>query len=242
MIPSLAPLFSGELETLSDHLVLADDERPYVACSALLEEGRIAVLLERFAKNYPEPEPRAVASQWSKWYFSRLMTSVLAANIIMNRRLPIGFDETGVILSEDGRATAFRLWDDGQDFTPLDFVERFEELIDGHLAFLIAALSAASGLSAKVLWSNAGNIFENVISRCASAFGDGHTGVAHGRQLLSARVWRDKRPNRMFEPVRYVPAGDVTLRKRRVCCIRYLMPSLSLCKNCPLDERQVDRS
>ncbi|WP_454856420.1 siderophore-iron reductase FhuF [Rhizobium binxianense] len=242
MIPSLAPLFSGELEALGDHLVLADDERAHLPCSALLEMDRIKALLQRFGENYPEPEPRAVASQWSKWYFSRLVTPALAANIVMNRKLPVRFGETNVILSEDGRATAFRLRDEGSSFTPADYGERFADLVDGHLAILIAALSGASGLSSKVLWANAGNVFENVIRHCANMLGEEHAGVLHGRQLLSERLWRDKRPNRIFEPVRYVPAGGMTLRKRRVCCIRYLIPSLSLCKTCPLEKRPTDRS
>lgn len=242
MIPSLAPLFSGELETLGEHLVPADDKRPYLACSALLETDRITALLQRFGENYPVPEPRAVASQWSKWYFSRLVTPVLAANIVMHRKLPIGLDETGVILSEDGRATAFRLQHEGDSFAPANHVERFTDLVDGHLAILIAALSKASGLSPKVLWANAGNIAENVVRHCAGALGEEHAGVAHGRQLLSERLWHDKRPNRIFQPIRYVPAGGTTLRKRRVCCMRYLIPSLSLCKTCPLEVRPTDRS
>ncbi|OHV82933.1 siderophore-iron reductase FhuF [Rhizobium sp. LCM 4573] len=242
MISSLAPLFAGDLEALGDHLVLAADERPHMACSALLEKNRLALLLNRFGENYAEAEPRAVASQWSKWYLSRLVTPVLAANIVLDRKLPIGFEETGIILSPDGRAEAFRLRDGGQAFTPSDFMVRFEDLIDGHLSLIIPALSAASGLSQKVLWSNAGNIIENVVASCARKLGEEHAGVIHARQLLSSRSWRDRQPNRVFEPVRYSASGGETVRKRRVCCIRYLIPSLSLCKTCPLDERPAKRA
>ncbi|MDX3926022.1 MAG: siderophore-iron reductase FhuF [Shinella sp.] len=235
MIPSLAPLFTGDLGPIGDYLVLADDPRPYLSCSDLLDEGRLPELLARFGRNYAEPEPRGVASQWSKWYFSRLLTPVLAANIALNRRLPIVFEETGLILSEDARVVAFRLSDDGRSFEPTDFVERFEDLIDGHLSMLVEALSSASGLSRKVLWSNAGNIFENVVSQCAQLLGEAHPGVGHGRALLANRFWREDRVNRIFEPVRYLPADGKNIRKRRVCCIRYLIPGIALCKNCPLE-------
>lgn len=242
MIPSLAPLFSGDLEALGSHLALAADKRPHLACSALLEQERLTQLLNRFGENYAEAEPRAVASQWSKWYLSRLVTPVLAANIVLDRKLPISFQETGIILSPDRRVEAFRLRDDGQAFAPSDFMERFEDLIDGHLSLIIPEISAASGLSQKVLWSNAGNIIENVVASCARKLGEEHAGVVHGRQLLSSRLWRDRQPNRVFEPVRYLASGEETVRKRRVCCIRYLIPSLSLCKNCPLDDRPGKRA
>lgn len=242
MIPSLVPLFSGDLEALGSHLVLTADERPHLACSALLEQDRLRLLLSRFGENYADAEPRAVASQWSKWYLSRLITPVLAANMVLDRKLPIGLQETGIILSPDGRAEAFRLRDEGQAFTPSDFMERFEDLLDGHLSLIIPAISTASGLSQKVLWSNAGNIIENVVASCARKLGEEHAGVVHGRQLLASRLWHDRQPNRVFEPVRYLASGEETLRKRRVCCIRYLIPSLSLCKTCPLDEQPGKRA
>ncbi|TPM28795.1 siderophore-iron reductase FhuF [Mesorhizobium sp. B2-3-4] len=103
--------------------------------------------------------------------------------------------------------------------------------MSGHLAPLIAAPSRASGLPAKTLWSNAGNVAESVVADCAGLLGENHPGVADARALFATRLWPDRRRNELFEPVRQ----DEGRRRRRLCCLRYRMASLPLCKTCPLD-------
>lgn len=227
----LATLFQGPLSFLADNLVLGEDARPFIPATALAEGGDLALLLARFAGNYDQPEPAAVATLWSKWHFSVLIPPVLAANIIADWDLPITIGEIGVVLSEDGRTAALRLPHAGNPLAAGTVRQRFEVLIDGHLSPLIAAISRASGLPRKVLWSNAGTIVEYSLGELEGFLGTGHPGLSRARALLATRRWDDGTNNQLFEPFRYSAERG---RRRRICCLRYRMDGLTLCKTCPL--------
>ncbi len=83
-----------------------------------------------------------------------------------------------------------------------------------------------------MLWSNAGNIAENIVGECAAQLGADHPGVVHGRALFAAKSLPDGRRNPLFEPVRYFP-NRTPARRRRICCLRYRIAALPLCKTCP---------
>ena len=233
MIPALAPIFPGPFAAIAEPLVLADDPRPYIGGAELLNDNTLRELLAGFASNYSEPEALAVATQWSKWHLSIFLAPVVAANILADWALPTAIEDVGVILSADKRTLAIRLADGGKRARYEGPQQRFAPLMRNHLAPLFLAVSQASGLPAKVLWSNAGNVFENVVARCAEGCGENHPGIADARALLGSRTDPDGRKNPLFEPVRYSGRGGS--RQRRVCCLRYRMASLPLCKSCPLD-------
>ncbi|OCC00560.1 siderophore-iron reductase FhuF [Labrys sp. WJW] len=232
MTAVLASLFQGPLAFLADNLVLGDDARPFIPATALVEGADLTPLLVRFAGNYQKPEPIAVATLWSKWHFSILIPPVLAANIIADWGLPIGIGEIGVIPSEDGRTAALRLPHAGSRLTPSSVRERFAALVDGHLVPMVAAISRASALPQKVLWSNAGTIVEHSLGELEAFLDTGHAGIVQARTLLATRRWDDGTSNPLFEPVRYSAERG---RRRRICCLRYRMDDLKLCKTCPLD-------
>jgi ferric iron reductase protein FhuF len=233
MIPELEGLFRGDLAPLGAVLVTKDDPRSFVPVSDLTQPDCLSAVLDRFTTLYPHPEPRAVASQWSKIYFSKLIVPSVAASLMLDWLLPLDVDKTGILLDELGRPEAFRLAHAGLAITPQTAEERFSFVINNHIAPVIGAIARVSGLSRKVLWSNAGNIFENVVGYCEkSAPATGSIGQA--REFLAARRRSDGEANPMFEPVRYFELDGARVRKRRVCCIRYLVPSLGYCKTCPL--------
>lgn len=234
MIPALAHLFRGDHAAIGDALVLADDPRPYMPGSDMRDDTRLRQRLADFARNYAEPDPMAVATQWSKWHFSLLLTPVIAANLAADWQLPLAFDEIGIVLSPDSRTLAIRVAHEGgrQSFAAAE--DRFALLVDEHLAPLIAALAQASGLPKKVLWNNAGNVVENTIQDCAVLLGDAHPAIEQARALLAMRTRPGGGRNELFAPVAYV--GEELRRRRRICCLRYRMASLPLCKTCPLDE------
>lgn len=211
--------------------MLEDDSRPYIEGAALLDEDRLRQALGAFAANYAEPDAQAVATQWSKWHFSQFLPPVLVANIAADWLLPTAIGGIGIVLSPDSRTSAIRLPGEGARASVSGARQRFSPLVEEHLAPLIAALSRASGLPAKTLWSNAGNVVENIVGECAAFLGEAHPGVVDARALLATRSWPDGSRNDLFEPVRY---GDGR-RRRRLCCLRYRMASLPLCKSCPLD-------
>ena len=236
MIDALAPIFIGPLADFADRLVLADDPRPGMPGSDLLDPAVLGPILERFARRYDQPEPRAVASQWAKWHFWMLLTPVVAASLLLEHELPTGLDEVEVIVAPDGQTTAFKLPHGGGRATPADGFERFGPLVDGHIEPLIRALSAQSGATVKVLWSNVGNLFENLLRQIEASGMARGPGPAQARALMASRDWPGRRANPLFEPVRYVERDGERKRLRRVCCIRYLIPSLDLCSTCPLEK------
>jgi ferric iron reductase protein FhuF len=238
MIAELAALFRGDLTGVGAVLVLKDDPRIFEPVSAMMQPDRLSAILERFSKIYPDPEPRAVASQWSKIYFSKLIVPSVAASLILDWRLPLDIDSTGILLDDLGQAEAFRLEGPGSTSNPQTAEDRFSFLVDVHLEPLIEAIRKVSGLSRNVLWSNAGNIIENVIEYCAKAT-PSLSGIVEARALLAARRKAAGTANPLFEPVRYTELAALRTRKRRVCCIRYLIPSLDYCKTCPLSKRHL---
>lgn len=242
MIPALASLLPAKLAGILDPLVLADDPRPAISGRELFDQARITECLAAFGRKYKEPDAQAVATQWSKWHFSIVLTPVLALNIAADWLLPIDIDQVEVLLSPDSRTMGLRLPDPGRQARFESADQRFAWIVDSHLAPVVSALSQASKLPIKVLWNNAGNVAESVVAECATWLGEGHGGVRHARSFLASRAWRDGRRNELFEPIRYSEAGA---RRRRICCLRYRMDSLPLCKSCPLDrvpQRTVNRS
>lgn len=231
MIPALASLLPAPLAGILEPLVLADDDRPGVPGRELFAEHQLRQCLAAFARNYVEADTQAVATQWSKWHFSIVLTPVLALNLVADWRLPIALDQIAVLLSPDSRTMAIRLRDAGGRARFDSAHGRFAPIVETHLAPVVSALSQASGLPAKVLWSNAGNVAEAVVAECAQRLGEDHPGVRGARAFLASRAWPDGRRNELFEPVRYA-AG---LRRRRICCLRYRIDALPLCKSCPLD-------
>ncbi|MDF2619911.1 MAG: fhuF [Xanthobacteraceae bacterium] len=234
MIEPLAPLFRGALEDVGAALIVDDGRGSLEPLAALLQAERLDTVLARFAARYEQPEARAVASQWSKLYFSRLLVPAVAAAIALDWRLPLAPEHMRVALDEQGGVTAFALPHPGALYPSRDAEERFGFLVDEHLPVVIDSIARVSGLSRRVLWSNAGNLFETVVSHCSGMLSEAHAGVRHGREMLARRRLSPGHANPLFEPVRYLPDGT---RLRRVCCLRYLIPSLPYCGSCPL-ERQ----
>lgn len=243
MIPELASLLPSTLNGILEPLVLVDNSGcPAISGRDLFDQPRLRECLAAFGGNYKEPDAQAVATQWSKWHFSIVLTPVVALTIVADRQLPIAIDEIGVLLSPDSRTKGLRLHDSGNTMRFDNAHQRFAWIVDNHLAPVISALSRASNLPSKVLWSNAGNVAESVIAECAAWLGEEHRGVRDARSFLTSRAWPDGHRNELFEPIRYSATGT---RRRRICCLRYRMDSLPLCKTCPLDrvpQRAANRS
>lgn len=234
MIDSIAPIFTGPLADFADRLALADDPRPAIPGSDLLDPAVLGPTLERFAGRYDQPEPRAVASLWAKWHFWPLLTPVVAASLMLDHALPTALDEIQVVQAPDGQTRAFKLPHGGARTAPADGFERFGPLVDQHIDPVIRALAVQSGATAKVLWSNVGNMLENLLRQIEASGMARGPGLAQARALMASRDWPGRRTNPLFEPVRYVERDGERKRLRRVCCIRYLIPSLDYCSTCPL--------
>lgn len=234
MIPAFAPLFTGELAIYGDRFVLEADMPAPAPGRDLTDTGRLSQLLSRFAEQrYPGGDRRAVASLWAKQHFATLLPPFLALALIAEREIDLDLDAIGCTFSADGVTTRIHLSDAGRPAAPADASSRFLPLIDGHLEPLIRSLALASGTSRKVLWSNAGNMFDFIVRRIEQSLGP-RPPVGDALALMASRRLPDDRSNPLFDPVRYRDRTGSGERTRRVCCIRYLIPDLGYCSACPL--------
>ncbi|MFW5823994.1 MAG: siderophore-iron reductase FhuF [Marinobacter sp.] len=240
-IPALAPLFVGNFEHYRHMLVLqGQDERKGIPAQELISADGLAWLLSEYRRTQPGDDDRALLSLWSRYYFVKLTVPVVAANLVLGRELPVALDQIEVILGDGAVPEAFRLPDEGQPFgeTPADPFERFRVLLDENFEPLIEGWSQQVKVAPRVLWNNAANYFEWLI-RTMAAGGVPEKMLADGEKLIELDRRPDGHPNPMANPVRYVERGEgrEPLRQRRHCCIRYRLPDLPLCGNCPHIDR-----
>jgi len=242
MPSSLARLYVGPLQHLAAPVIGSAASPGDIPARELLDPACLTGLLERFGARYAHGDRRAVASLWSKWHFGAVIAHGLAANLLLERDLPLGLGELHLQQSSEGKTSGLVLRHAGRPLAEIDSHSRFATLMDGHLRPLIEALAAASGASPRVFWSNAGNTFEHF----AGALADhpmASPGVSEpAKALLASRTLPDGRRNPLHRPVRYVEGDDGTPRRvRRLCCLRYLIDELGYCANCPLECRHRAR-
>lgn len=234
MIPPLAPLFQGAFASYREVLTLADDPRAALPARVFLSAAQLDAHLARFTPEHAGSDPRARLSLWSKYYFRRLLPPVLAASLILDRRLPLALDEIQIVPGADGLPEAFKLPHAGASWTnPPDPFARFAGLLDDHLQPLIQSLAAHCRAAPRLFWGNAGDYFDWFLGQL-EALPPPVARLADGRALLASPLRPDGTRNPLFEPVRYLAQGPgrPPRRQRRQCCILDRL-GLPLCDDCP---------
>lgn len=220
-------LLTGPLARYAETLLPPDAPGDAMPGARLLDPDILAEAITRFGRRYAgAADRRACASVWTKHHFAAWLAPGLAVNLLHDVDLPLGLREVQVVLAPEGHTAALRLTRSHGRVDPRD---RFATLREGHLAPLIAAASRAGGISPRVLWSNAGNVFESVV-RTVERLAPQAPGLAEADRLMALRDLPDGSPNPLFAPVRYAEGH----RRRRVCCLRYLVEELDYCSTCPL--------
>lgn len=234
---ALEKLYSGPLKGLPlPGVGKPPDQSPTLRVIDLLNPDLLAKQLQLFSIQYNQADRRAIASMWSKWHFSALISTTLAFNLLLEHEVPVGIEDVSVELGSNGQTRRLWISDTGRPLVSQSAFIRFTKLIDNHLAPLIAALASYSGASPKVFWSNAGNVFEHFAEALQSHPLANTDSINSARALLASRHLQDGRRNPLYQPVNYLAAatGEGCERRRRLCCIRYLIPELEYCSNCPL--------
>jgi ferric iron reductase protein FhuF len=238
ILPEIDRLATGEYECFAGRLVSFDDPRPSVAAEFLLNEAMRDAIYARFDVRFESFDVRAVLSIWTKWYLSAFLPPVLLADLLLRRGLSVPLDRVEFIVGEHSRVAAIKMDGVGQDTTDASAFDRFEHLIFDHFDPLIEMWSERSKLTRRVLWSNVGNTFEAMLRRIEAVSGTSPR-LKEARQLLNQPVWPSGRPNPLHAAVHYVADGDALVRRRRICCLQYLLPDRRLCKACPIDETKA---
>ncbi len=235
MIAAFASAFPGPLAGVGESLALAGQREAGIRLSDMLDPQRHQAPLDAFAQRYPDGDHKALVSLWTQWYFSVLVPPVVILDLLQDRLLPLNLEDTHLHLDAHGNPERVVLNDAGQVREPRSAFERFAPLVFEHLAPLCATLAQFSGLSPRVLWSNAGVRVAWAVGVVARHPLGGAERAAPGRQLLAAKQWPNGCSNPLFEPVRFAVADDETSAStRRVCCLRYRLDSLDYCPSCPL--------
>jgi ferric iron reductase protein FhuF len=107
-------------------------------------------------------------------------------------------------------------------------------MVFDHFAPLIAMWCSRTEVTARVFWSNVGNTFEAMLRRIETVSGPSER-LSEAQRLLATPDWLGER-NPLFDAVRYLSDGA---RRRRVCCLQYLLPDRRFCKACPIEEARA---
>lgn len=222
MLAELAARLPATLAPYAEAARPADGPAAYTGLR-LLEPAGVDALLDRFGKNYPGADRRALASFWSQWHFGPAIIPATASLLLLGRALPVALDRIGLAQHADGRTEALLLPEAGGEG------EGFEGLIAGHLAPLIAVLAGCSGVSARLLWTNAATTFEWTLRQCAGHPALRRTRFEEALDLVGGEARRSPLAGLLRLP------GDMSEPRRRVCCLRYSLPGLPDCGvYCPL--------
>jgi len=232
MIPALAPCFAGPFDWYKDGLALPGEHEPSLAARDLLDGGLAEEVVRRYARAYPGADRRAIVSMWTQWHFGILIVPATAAILLLERDLPLSLEQVKIALNEEGRTAAIIIPDDGVRWTGAR--DRFSSLFEGHIDPLIEHFSETFRVSRRLLWTNAAAAFEWALQQ-AEPLNPCPAAVSEGRAWLERRSNAEGRPNPMHGLVLQCETDGESLRRRKVCCLRYMLPGFEDCGSlCPL--------
>jgi len=248
LIPVLAPLFTEARAAAAARLTC--DAAHYAEAMPLQQLLQDDVLLgdmmARYGRHWRSDDQRAVASAWSLNYFAALLPPAVAASSVLHRTLPLGIDDTRILLNEQGAVRLLCLPDDGVVVQNADAQERYQQLVWEHLAPIIGRLAQAFRSSPRVLWGNtirriratlvAAEQFPLPKNRLRDI-------VADRQFLLNQPAWPDGRANPLHHKGDAL-AAQTPQRKylHRNCCLYYRLPDEGYCGACPLAPTNRHRS
>lgn len=226
---SLKAVFAGEHAWCGEKMMLSTELDDAVPLTDFFGSGGFSAALDAYAAAHGGTDRRAVASMWSLYYFS-----ILTIPYIVARRadcaLPIAMRNMTIALAEDGLPRALGLaqegdWSEGQNDDLLAFMV---PLVSQHIAEVVAQLKAQGGIAPKLAWNNAAVYIDyafNATERERPADGDAWA----ARSLFSEPQLPDGSPNPFLGCLRHEIEGEQTICRRKVCCLRYLLPGIPSC-------------
>lgn len=200
---------------------------------ALVSGQSLDRVIHLFANSHEIRDRRAAATDWSKYFFARLIVPTVVIQHTMARRIDFAPGNWQVHCRDDGTASRFVFGHGPAAKTgPPDALS---SLIDHVLSPLIAALVTHVRLSPRVFASNAAMYFAWALEQLAPLTSRQHKLHA----LLASPRRSDGGYNPFYSPFKSLPGnaldgdGKPTRRCRKLCCVRDLDPALALCANCP---------
>lgn len=236
----LRTVFSGEHAWCGEKMLLSSELEDAMPIRDFFESGTFATGLDTYAQTNGV-DRRAVASYWSLYYFSALSIPYIVARRAA-LALPVSIDEMTIALADDGLPRAFGLPHTGdwcEHGAPLDLVR---PLVSAHLGQAVAELKRHGGVAPKLGWNNAAVYIDYAINAtepganagagpAAAGAEDAATETDHwtARSLFEEKTFADGSPNPFHGSLRHELAGGQVQCRRKVCCLRYLLPGIPSC-------------
>jgi ferric iron reductase protein FhuF len=231
MLASFAAALPESLAWYRDKLVLPGAAVEAVPGAELLEGDGCERLLARFAAVYPGCDRRALVSMWTQWHFGALLIPATAALVLCGRDLPLELGRVSIVPQESGLTAAIVMPDEGGE--PAG--DLFGRLFDGHVAPLIDHLAERFRVSPRLLWTNAASIFEWTLQQLPAERLDAQA-LSCARLRLERQCDALGRRNPMLGAVSYPLENGEPVRRRKLCCLRYLLTGVADCGSlCPLN-------
>lgn len=208
-------------------------EVPRNTCRDLLGEDGFASLVEPYADRQAGVDRRAALSVWSMYYFSHLAISPAVLWLMFRCAIPLAPGNLDLRLCDETRLPEKIVVRKPEARLPASTIhDAFGALVFDHAAPLIAQFSRA-GLSPRLLWSNFAVYIEWIVREIGRM--DPQRGQ-EGLALLENKHWPDGRPNPLYGLLSLLRSdGPEAFTRRRVCCLRYLLPDMPGCGMvCPL--------
>ncbi|AUC95597.1 siderophore-iron reductase FhuF [Bradyrhizobium sp. SK17] len=224
----------GDYASFGGRLVGPSDPRSAIPASALLDEPMRLAIEQRFAARFAEFDRRAVHSIWMKWYLNAFVPPILLADVLLGQSVGVALSALTFVIADDGRVAAVKI----QDVNDSDGVEPFRRLrplVFDHFAPLIDMWCSRTDVTARVFWNNVGNTFEAMLRRIEQVSGPSSR-LSEAQRLIAEPSAPSGEPNPLFDAVHYVQEDGVQRRRRRICCLQYLLPDRRFCTACPVEE------
>ena len=232
--------FHDDLALFSDVLRGADagPSKTAIPARALTDPARLEPLLVQFGEQHECTEPRARASQWSKYFFARLGIATLVAQLATDQALAFNLDDLHIVCDDDNTTSQF-VFVQGAALHPERPGHDFSALVDNAFAPVVTTLAQQYRLSTRVFWSNAGVYFDWALGELERQQRIPPERLAAVRALMACR----QRPDGGFNPFHRIHKrcppgtldgnGEPVEQCRRLCCMRDLDSRWDLCANCP---------
>ena len=228
----------GDYASFGGRLVGPRDPRPGLPADKLLDLSMREAIEHRFVLRFAASfDVRAVQSIWMKWYLNAFIPPVLMADVLLGQTISVDLPGLRFVMADDGRVAAVKIGGTRNSSGEEPF-RRLRPLLFDHFAPLIEMWCDRTEVTARVFWSNVGNTFEAMLRRLEAVSGPSQR-LSEAQRWLSEPASPAGEPNPVFDAVHYVLEGGAPERRRRVCCLQYLLPDRRFCKACPIEEARA---
>lgn len=200
-----------------------------IAARDLLDGERLAETLRLFGESHAGADARAITSMWTCWYLGVLVPPAVTACVLLDDAPALALEDIGLSLTLSGAVHAVRFTAPSGNGTACRMV-RLRALLDSHLVPFAEAVAERCGLSRNLVWSNAAAYFA-----WTGAVLERQHGRAEATRFLGEAAFADGLANPLHGRIRAVDDEGCSVARRRVCCLRYLLPGVPGCGAvCPL--------